>query len=62
MENVVRLKPPIAEKPTVALGRRKNTDYRVREYLTEDEITKLLAVAGKSRNPHRDRLLVHQDT
>jgi integrase len=52
----VRLKPPIPEKPTV--GRRKNTDYRVREYLTEDEIAKLLAVAGKSRNANRDRLIV----
>jgi len=56
MNNLVRLKPPIAKKPTV--GRRKNTDYRVREYLTEDEIAKLLAVASKSRNPNRDRLLV----
>jgi site-specific recombinase XerD len=56
MNNIVRLTPPTPEKPTV--GRRKNSDYRVREYLTEDEIAKLLAVAGKSRNPHRDRLII----
>jgi type 1 fimbriae regulatory protein FimE len=52
----IQLKPPVPEKPTV--GRRKNTDYRVREYLTEAEIGKLLLTAGKSRNPNRDRLIV----
>ena len=57
MGTIVPLKAPIPEKPTVT-GRRKNSDYRVREYLTEDEIAKLLAVAGKSRNPNRDRLIV----
>ena len=57
MGTIVPLKAPIPEKPTVA-GRRKNTDYRVREYLTEGEIEKLLAAAGKSRNPNRDRLIV----
>ena len=43
--------------PTVP-RRRKNANYRQREYLTETEIEKLLATAGKSRNPVRDRLLV----
>jgi integrase len=58
MLTVVHLRPPIAEKPTVNPGRGPNTDYRKREYLTEAEIEKLLAAAGQSRNPTRDRLLV----
>ena len=57
MSAVIQLWPPIAEKPTVR-GRDKNEAYRVREYLTEAEIEKLLTAAGKSRNPNRDRLLV----
>ena len=56
MGTIIPLKAPTPVMPTV--GRRKNTDYRVREYLTEDEIAKLLVVAGKSRNPNRDKLLV----
>jgi site-specific recombinase XerD len=56
MGTIIPLKAPIPEKPTV--GRRKNADYRVREYLTENEIAKLQVAAGKSRNPNRDRLIV----
>jgi len=58
MSAVIQLRPPIAEKPTVARGRDKNEAYRVREYLAEAEVEKLLTAAGKSRNPNRDRLLV----
>src|SRR6516225_7858923 len=58
MSPVVQLRPPTAKKPTVTQGRAKNASYRSREYLTEAEIEKLLAAAGKSRNPNRDRLLV----
>jgi integrase len=36
----------------------KNADYRQREYLTEAEVDKLVATAGDSRNPVRDRLLI----
>src|SRR6516162_7440453 len=57
MSAVIQLRPPTDEKPTVR-GRDKNEAYRVREYLTEAEIEKLLAAAGKSRNPTRDKLLV----
>jgi type 1 fimbriae regulatory protein FimB/type 1 fimbriae regulatory protein FimE len=39
-------------------GRAKNADYRQREYLMEAEIDTLLAAAGDSRNPVRDRLLI----
>ena len=58
MATVVELKPSKAEKPTVNPGRDTNETYRAREYLTEPEIGRLLAAAGKGRNPERDRLLV----
>src|SRR6516165_2427328 len=57
MSAVVQLKPHKSILPTVP-RRRKNTEYRQREYLTGAEIEKLLTTAGKSRNPVRDRLLV----
>jgi type 1 fimbriae regulatory protein FimB/type 1 fimbriae regulatory protein FimE len=58
MNTVVQLRPSQSEKPTVRTGRTKNADYRQREYLTEGEIDSLLAAAGNSRNPTRDRLLI----
>jgi type 1 fimbriae regulatory protein FimB/type 1 fimbriae regulatory protein FimE len=58
MNAVIRLRPSRSEKPTVKGGRGKNADYRSREYLSEKEIDKLLAAAGESRNPGRDRLLI----
>ena len=58
MNTVVQLRPSQSEKPTVRGGRAKNADYRQREYLTEGEIDKLMAAAGNSRNPGRDRLLI----
>ena len=58
MSTVVQLKPSKAEMATVKGGRSKNADYRSREYLTEKEIDKLVAAAGESRNPGRDRLLI----
>ena len=58
MNTVVQLRASRSEKPTVRGGRGKNADYRQREYLTEPEIDKLLAAAGDSRNPVRDRLLI----
>src|SRR6476646_6007761 len=58
MNTVVRLRPSQSEKPTVRGGRAKNADYRQREYLTEAELDRLLATAGNSRNPLRDRLLI----
>ena len=58
MNTVVQLRASQSEKPTVRGGRAKNADYRQREYLTEGEIDALLATAGSSRNPVRDRLLI----
>jgi type 1 fimbriae regulatory protein FimB/type 1 fimbriae regulatory protein FimE len=54
----LKLVGPEAEKTTVKGGRGKNADYRQREYLTEKEIDKLIAAAGESRNPGRNRLLI----
>ena len=58
MNTIVQLQPPPGVKPTVRGGRAKNSEYRQREYLTEAEIDRLLATAGNSRNPVRDRLLI----
>src|SRR5436305_218186 len=58
MNSVIQLRLSQSEKPTVRSGRAKNADYRQREYLTEGEIDSLLATAGNSRSPTRDRLLI----
>jgi hypothetical protein len=58
MNTVVQLRPSQSEKSTVRGGRAKNADYRQREYLTEAEIDSLVATAGGSRNPVRDRFVV----
>jgi integrase len=58
MNTVIQLRRPSDERSTVRGGRAKNTDYRQREYLTEAEVDKLVAAAGESRNPVRDRLLI----
>jgi type 1 fimbriae regulatory protein FimE len=58
MNTVVQLRPSQSEMPTVNQGRGSNETYRSREHLTESEIDDLIAIAGKGRNPERDRLLV----
>jgi type 1 fimbriae regulatory protein FimB/type 1 fimbriae regulatory protein FimE len=44
-------------KRTVPTGRKANTDYRVREHLTEAEMTKLLGALKQNRHGHRDWLI-----
>ena len=39
------------------VGRKANADYRVREHLTEAEMTKLLASLRQNRHGHRDWLI-----
>jgi site-specific recombinase XerD len=39
------------------VGRKANADYRVREHLTEAEMTKLLAALRQNRHGHRDWLI-----
>ena len=43
---------PVADK-----GRKANEFYRVREHLTEAEMTKLLAALKRNRHGHRDWLI-----
>jgi integrase len=58
MAPVVELRPSQPEKPTVRGGRKPNSAFRSREYLTEPEIEKLRKAARKNRNPVRDELLI----
>jgi type 1 fimbriae regulatory protein FimB/type 1 fimbriae regulatory protein FimE len=57
------LKFPITKVP-ITVNRKvpirlKNVDYRSREYLTEDEVDKLISAAGRvGRHGHRDETLI----
>ncbi len=62
---IVPLKAQTSARPTIENGkvappiRRKNRDSRPREYLTPDEVARLMSAAGQAgRHPHRDRTLV----
>jgi site-specific recombinase XerD len=44
-------------RPVAAKGRKANEAYRVREHLTEGEMTKLLAALKRNRHGHRDWLV-----
>jgi integrase len=58
MGTVVQLRPPQSELSTVRGGRKANSAFRSREYLTEAEIEALRKAARATRNPVRDELLV----
>jgi integrase len=45
-------------KRTVSRGRLPNTTYRVREYLTEKEVERLIKAAGNNRWGHRDATMI----
>ena len=45
-------------KRTVSRGRLPNARYRVREYLTEKEVERLMKAAGDNRHGHRDSTMV----
>ena len=47
-----------SKKRTDSRGRRPNTHYRRREYLTESEVNKLLKAARGNRHSHRDSTMV----
>jgi hypothetical protein len=49
---------PTGEKRAVPAGRRSNSDYRKREYLTPAEIEKLIAAAKGNRHGHRDATMI----
>jgi integrase len=49
---------PTGEKRAVSAGRRSNSDYRKREYLTPVEIEKLIEAAKGNRYGHRDATMI----
>jgi len=54
----LQLVAPQGEKRAVAAGRGLNSDYRVREHLTETEIEKLIETAKGNRHGHRDATMI----
>jgi integrase len=54
----LRLVAPANIKQTVTPRRRRNTDYRTREHLTEAEIEKLIEATKGNRYGHRDATMV----
>src|SRR5580700_6583843 len=54
----VRLASPRNEKRTVMPGRRRNSDLRTREYLTETEVERLIEAARDNRWGHRDSTML----
>ena len=54
----LRLLPPKGEKWKVMPKRRPNRELRSREYLTENEIKRLMDAARKGRWGHRDATLI----
>ena len=49
---------PTTKKRTVRRGRLPNTHYRVREYLTEKEVERLMKAAVDNRYGHRDATMI----
>ena len=49
---------PTTANRTVTPKRRRNGDLRTREYLTEHEVERLIAVAKRNRHGHRDTTMV----
>ena len=49
---------PTTVNRTVTPKRRRNGDLRTREYLTEHEVERLIAVAKRNRHGHRDATMV----
>lgn len=49
---------PAIVKRTVMPIRRKNAELRTREYLTDDEVQSLIAVAKANRHGHRDGTMI----
>ena len=53
----LKLVPATEVKQTENSGRQSNTAYRDREYMTEDEVLKLLQALKRNRQGHRDWLM-----
>ena len=54
----LRLITPSTENRTVMPIRRRNADIRSREYLTPDEVEKVIAAAKRNRHGHRDATMI----
>jgi integrase len=54
----LRLIAPTIENQTVTPTRATNAQLRTREYLTGDEVEKLIEAAKANRHGHRDALMV----
>ncbi|MBV8800325.1 MAG: tyrosine-type recombinase/integrase [Alphaproteobacteria bacterium] len=58
MKTRSRGRTPTTVKRTVKRGRRPNSHYRTREYLTEREVERLMKAAGRNRYGHRDATMI----
>src|SRR5262245_10522007 len=58
MNAASRERTPTTVKRTVRRGRLPNTHYRIREYLTEREVERLIKAAGSNRYGHRDATMI----
>jgi integrase len=54
----LRLIAPSTENRTVTPIRPRNADLRTREYLTPDEVEKLIGAAKRNRHGHRDATMI----
>jgi type 1 fimbriae regulatory protein FimB/type 1 fimbriae regulatory protein FimE len=54
----LRLVRPTAQNRTVTPRRAKNAELRTREYLTPDEVEKLITAAKRNRHGHRDATML----
>jgi len=58
MKTTSEANAPTILKRTVARGRLPNANYRVREYLTEREVERLIRAAGDNRHGQRDATMI----
>jgi type 1 fimbriae regulatory protein FimB/type 1 fimbriae regulatory protein FimE len=54
----LKLVSPVTEKRTVTPKRRPNAELRTREYLTEDEVERLIKATKANRWGHRDGTMI----
>ena len=54
----LKLVKPATEKRAVAPRRRPNSEFRIREHLTETEVEKLIEAAKSNRWGHRDATMI----
>jgi len=58
MKALSHSRTPTSVKGTVRRGRQPNVHYRVREYLTEKEVERLMKAATSNRYGHRDATMI----